>query len=568
MKLGENATAREEDVEAEASNYSQRDDVSAVCTRRKFMGEATLAAGLAAWSGSPVGSRLDAAVRRSAAFEPQLESMRTAEAYEVRVGAARQQCKALHGGHSTNGDEDRYPNRIGNFTKGLPHNQLGEVDRAAYNSLIDALTGSDPSRYEKIILGGDRRLTNPQAGTAFEMRGPDSHVVAIPPAPTFCSAEEAAEIAENYWMALTRDIAFDKYDTDPLILRAAEDLSRFSDFRGPRAQNRVTPQCIFRGTAPGTSTGPYLSQFLLIDARYGTEHLNRKLRTVVPGLDYVTGYDEWLSIQNGNSPWPDQYDATPRYIRNGRDLGQWVHYDLLFQAFLDALLVLFQFGAQRTSHDPYIRSRTQQGFVTFGSVHIASLVGAVCQPALKATWFQKWFVHRRLRPEEYAGRIHNHATARAEYPIHPDIFRSEALEMVFARNGTYMLPQAYPEGSPTHPAYSAGHATTAGACTTILKAFFEESFVIRRPLVASSDGLSTVAYEGSELTVGGELNKLAYNIAMGRNMAGVHWRSDAEESLKLGERMAINYLAEERNCLREAFDGFSFTKFDGTRIGI
>jgi hypothetical protein len=36
-------------------------------------------------------------------------------------------------------------------------------------------------------------------------------------------------------------------------------------------------------------------------------------------------------------------------------------------------------------------------------------------------------------------------------------------------------------------------------------------------------------------TVGGELNKLADNVALGRNMAAVHWRSDAEQSLLLGE---------------------------------
>jgi hypothetical protein len=43
-----------------------------------------------------------------------------------------------------------------------------------------------------------------------------------------------------------------------------------------------------------------------------------------------------------------------------------------------------------------------------------------------------------------------------------------------ARNGgqdSYLLPLAFPEGSPTHPAYGAGHATVAGACVTILKAF-------------------------------------------------------------------------------------------------
>ena len=36
-----------------------------------------------------------------------------------------------------------------------------------------------------------------------------------------------------------------------------------------------------------------------------------------------------------------------------------------------------------------------------------------------------------------------------------------------------LLPMAFPEGSPMHPAYGAGHATVAGGCVTMLKAFFE-----------------------------------------------------------------------------------------------
>jgi hypothetical protein len=538
-------------------------------TRRDFLGQATLAAGLAAVPRSLAAGTLDSPASISAGCSsPRFGSKRANEAYEIRVRGALQACDSSHINHVNNGDEERYPNKIASFTKALPHNPLGEVDSTAYQSLNNALMTGDPNDYENIILGGDQRFTCPQAGAAFDLRGPDSAATELKPAPAFSSAQEAAEIAENYWMALTRDVPFAAYDTDHLISRAAQDLSRFSDFRGPRVGGKITPQCIFRGNAPGTLAGPYLSQFLIMDARYGSERLQRKIHAAMPGMDYMTSYDDWLSIQNGKYSWPDEYDPMFRYIRNGRDLGQLVHYDIGFQEYFDALLVLFQLGADRAPHDPYVNSRTQRGFVTFGVPHIAAMLGVVCEPALKACWFQKWFVHRRLRPEAFGGCIHNHMDGRAEYPIHPEIFSSEALAMVFAKHKTYLLPQAFPEGAPTHPAYSAGHATKSGACATILKAFFDESFVIRRPLVPSPDGLSTVAYEGPELTVGGELNKLAYNIAIGRNMAGVHWRSDAEESIKFGERIAIYCLEEERNCLRERFDGFSFTKFDGSKITI
>jgi hypothetical protein len=188
--------------------------------------------------------------------------------------------------------------------------------------------------------------------------------------------------------------------------------------------------------------------------------------------------------------------------------------------------------------------------------------------ALKAAWFQKWLVHRRLRPEEFAGRIHNRKTDAANYPINTEILDSDAVAEVFDKSGTYLLPQAYPEGCPTHTAYPSGHASFVGACTTVLKAFFDESFVIPSPVEASADGLSLIPYIGPALTIGGELNKLASNIGFGRDFAGIHWRSDIIEGMKLGEEVSILVLEEMRLTFNENFGGFSLTKFDGTQIMI
>jgi hypothetical protein len=177
-------------------------------------------------------------------------------------------------------------------------------------------------------------------------------------------------------------------------------------------------------------------------------------------------------------------------------------------------------------------------------------------------------VHRRLRPEEFAGRIHNHVTQQTFYRIHPEILNSAVLSRVYDQYGSYLLPMAFAEGCPTHPAYGAGHATVAGACSTILKAVFDESWVIPNPVVASSDGLSLQPYTGGSLTVGQELDKVASNVAIGRNFAGVHWRSDATASLQLGEEIAIRYLMEEKMCLHETFSGFQLTRFDGSKMMI
>ena len=130
------------------------------------------------------------------------------------------------------------------------------------------------------------------------------------------------------------------------------------------------------------------------------------------------------------------------------------------------------------------------------------------------------------------------------------------------------MPMAFAEGCPTHPSYTAGHATVAGACVTILKALFDENHVIPNPVVPTADGLALVPYSGPPLTVGGELNKTASNVATGRNIGGVHWRSDARESMKAGEALAISILRDQRACYNEPFNGFTFTKFDGTTITV
>jgi hypothetical protein len=112
-------------------------------------------------------------------------------------------------------------------------------------------------------------------------------------------------------------------------------------------------------------------------------------------------------------------------------------------------------------------------------------------------------------------------------------------------------------------ALKAGHAAIAGACTTVLKAFFDETFVIADPVLASADATSLVPWNGAPLTVGGELNKLASNIALGRDAACVHYRSDGIEGLKLGEAVATGILQELRRTCPEALSGFAFTRFDG-----
>ncbi len=495
---------------------------------------------------------------------------RRQEAFQVRQDAALFQKNLPLPDHPCNGDEDIYSNKIGNYSRGLPHNQLGEVDLNAYNALIRALSTGDPEDFEAIPLGGVAKLTNPQAAYAFEMAGPDSHHLGMIAAPAFSSAQTAGEMAELYWQALTRDVSFTEYDTDPLTQAAASDLSVFSDFRGPKVNGMVTTGTLFRGNTSGDLVGPYISQFLCQNMPFGAATLVQQYRTTVAGDDHMTTYQEWLNIQNGFAPTSqNQYDPTPRYIRNGRDLAEWVHKDFSFQGTLIACLILLGYGqAALNPTNPYLRSTTQVGFSTFGAPHILDFVARASRAALEAAWFQKWLVHRRLRPEEFGGRVQNLLTGAADYPINQELLNSQAVSAVFNKYGTYLLPQAFAEGCPTHPAYPAGHACFTGAGVTMMKAFFKESFVIPNPVVASADGLSLLPYQGPPLTVLGELNKLAFNVALGRDTAGIHWRSDGSEGLKIGEAVAIGILQDYRNTYNENFSDFTLTKFDGTTITI
>jgi len=342
-----------------------------------------------------------------------------------------------------------------------------------------------------------------------------------------------------------------------------------SDYSGPKVNGQVTPDVIFRGPTPGDLTGPYLSQFMLKPVPMGASTLTQLYRTAIAGDDYWTSYADWLTGQRGGASGSNKFDSTLRYIRNGRDLALYLLVDWSGQANVMAALILNSFGtAALAASNPYLHSVTQVGQITFGAAGLIDLVNRVPNPANRACWCQKWLVHRRLRPEAFGGRIHNLVTGAAKYPIHSDVLNSAALKAVSSMTGSYLLPMAYPTGSPLHPSYPAAHVVTAGAGITVLKALFNESFVIPSPVMPSDDGSSLAPYTGTPLTVGGELNKLASNIALGRDAAGVHYRSDGVEGIKLGEAIAISILRDTATLYNEVFPGFSFTKYDGTPVTI
>jgi len=573
------------------SNESDRHPEPAPFSRRALakrigMAGAAAATGLAtsAHAGSPSGA--DAQPRPGAPLAPRLTNSRIVDAYQLRVAAAARDAAMGPAAHVNNGDLALYADKGGSYTKALPHDAYGRVNLNAYATFEAAMNGGKFSDFESIVMGGTRTLTGPQGGLAFDLEALDSTQFGqplVPPAPAVASDQTATELIEHYWASLLRDVAFTDFASNALAAQAAAELTAQPAYQGPRnAEGQVTPELLFRGGFPGETLGPYISQFLLQPTFLGSQPIGQQQWTYLPGIDYATDFASWLDIQNGvDTGLRNQMDPQYRYRRNGRDLAAETHMDVLFQEYFIACLVLANInanppgsfttgGAPFNPGNPYNNSTTQCGFGTFGWPDAAAAIEEVAVKALNAVWYQKWFVHLRPRPEALGGIVHllkSGQQGQTDVRMSPVILNSRGLQQSFQKYGTWLLAQAYPEGSPTHPSYPTGHGTVAGACITVLKFFFDGAFVIPNPVVSRDDGLSLLPYTGADagqLTVNGELNKLGHNVSFGHGIhPGIHYRSDTDVSLMLGEAVALSFLRDRARVYNEPFT-VNITRFDGS----
>ena len=504
-----------------------------------------------------------------------------------------------------------------------------------------------------------RQWEAPTAGLVFELEGPDPQAVTMPPAPPLMDScgnpnpELVLEMAEVYELAVLRDQPLNDFENGSSNSTVWDSIHRLNGLGyvqnqtgRPRKVNTsgvLDPQTVFRGSSPGVEVGPYLSQFMMVGntdvnggglvsegrITYGVIEIDQRVPVAEPGRNYMVTMDDYVQVQRGIRPPGETYGPAfgsavsapgrppKRFISTPRDLATYVHYDALYEAYLNAAIILLGMG---TPFDPGFdqlsgvgvaagRPDTRRhagGFALYGGPHILNLVTEVATRGLKAVRYQKFNNHIRLRPEALAARVElmRIVDTLPAGPIPPTLRADmgtfkQALEQggtlgAIAAGpgaGTYFLPMAFPEGSPMHPAYGAGHATVAGACVTILKAYFDTGTALvktpddvvtfKRP--ASGDTAiafrapnlgeaqdKLVAFEPEQpLTLEGELNKLAANISIGRNMAGVHYFSDYYDSLRMGEQIAVEILEEQ--ALGYVTDPFvlSLPTFDGDvmRIG-
>ena len=613
-------------------------------------------------------------------------------------------------------NEDNKSPYILNFTKGLSHGLNGLLkDPSDFEAFVLGTESHDPEPFSKVEPFGEafhtdrangldseampgssiyRQWESPTAGYAYVLEGPDPQAIPMPPAPVAGSTEFAAEVAEVYQMALSRDWCLASFMSEDLIgllkdkdggklpkdqgdaiksdhklvKKAAERLADLRWFKGQtlgsdigdpnmRARRRFnqspTTSTIFRGKGEQATPTPFLSQFLVmgsggasrsLDARasgkvaFGAQSVDQKVNIAHPEKDYMTTWLEYIDVLNGanarrKNAKSEIIQGKTRPISTIRDMATYVHDDALYQAYLNAALILLDEGYATDPGIPYHNSSEQEPqlkanrepFALFGGPHLLTMVTEVSSRALKAVRYQKFSIHRRLRPEAAGALMH---TVLTEYEPHRDYkdipkYKGQVAKYAFGDGSTedkarrklastvahyvdgpgssttpgepalykileqirkhnkdqnqgkgdiagknlanWLLPMAFSEGSPMHPAYGAGHATVAGACVTLLKAFFamrdpsgdpvllvnenEDALVPGCPSEGKSHdaGLLRLPMENG-LTLEGELNKLIWNISNARNMGGVHYYTDYIESALLGEAITIGILREQMLC--------------------
>jgi hypothetical protein len=451
------------------------------------------------------------------------------------------------------------PDYLGAFTKSLFHDNEGKVNKCDYKILLKGLAG-ELHCINEVKYAGNLRLINPSCIYSLDLVGPYKSTTCIGPNPSFTSAEVASEMGELYAMALMRDVPFSDYSNYQNI---CESLNQFTNFKGPKIDGHVTPQTLFRGNSSGDLKGLYISQFLYYSFTQGPMECNQKYKCYNENQDFMTTWEQALSVQNGIVTQTVVRDLH-RYIITLRDGITYVHYDNPFSPCYNTANILYSLNCPGPKGSPFSFNKLKEkSFIDMASMDVFDLLGRASRIAMLTTWYNKWSI-LRLRPEAYGMEVQKAKTISNQYHINDELINSNLLTQIFDKFGSYLLPQAYPEGSPCHPAYPAGHATFMGAMVTILKAYFDEDFEFDA-YGPNEDGSELIKLD-YKVKVGDELNKVASNIANFRNASGVHYRSDAK-GIKIGESVAIQILQEhiERYPYKTTF---SFHKFNGEKVCI
>lgn len=529
------------------------------------------------------------------------------------------ECKPLE-----NNEEKKYKqyNYNGLFHKGLDHNSDGTLKYPEqYEDLRNSIVYNNQVELASVPLAPNAKgkFVNPLASWSSVLAGAPQCTLTTVLVPTLSSDEGAAEMIELYSMELVRDVQFKDYSTSPSItnlltntrMNYSSVLAHLPLYKPINVA--FTPTTLFRGISLDEHVGPYVSQLLYLNVPMGGVTLQQKYKSpkpvlVSPGpsasrVEWGVNQAETVLIQNTQLMDPGLPAATlagdilSTYIYSGRSLAEAVHNDPAFYFFFNAALTLGSLGVSPNPGMPVYPN--QVPFISGnGGPSVQCNISEVTGLALKHSWYWKWQCYRRQRPEAFAlgvDVVKNNPSENSKYEISDVALLNDILVDIqayhaaapYSFSNSYTLSQAYREGSPLHPAFPSGHATIAGACCTVLKIFYDAekpwnslpgvisnslSGGVSHPVQADTDGAALIQYIGSDassMTISGEIDKLASNVAFGRNWSGIHYRSDAIGGLLLGEEVAIKYMEDVLSTMVENnLDGsvpeVTFRKFDGT----
>lgn len=464
----------------------------------------------------------------------------------------------------------------------------------------------------------ERKLEDPTGGLGFEPIGEHQTLIAAPHHIQIDSPEGVMEMTEVYCMAIMRDTLISSLNaaTDPTTITTAPRdgngvapesavhesadailsiLNTYTSSTRVKPNWPVDPQTgttnlalMFRGHGKGEDIGQYVSQLLILDIPFGSGIFEQKY---APEWDSVASVTKvgYVAIQNGVKLVPTKAAIPARRIRSLRDIGSVVHSDPAYGLYFNAGLI-----AAKAGLDALKEPGAGSNFMDTGVPDYLTCIGAVTRAALRAAWLTKWQNSLKIRPETTAARLSWYETATDKPPelaVWAEMFSDDLKTRIKAwtasqgaDEGSTFLPLLYDEGSPTHPSFPAGHATVAGACVTIIKAFLHThgpapayapvkwTAKFGPMQMVSDDTGDLMDTVDSGETIVGELNKLASNVSLGRNMAGVHYRYDGDCGILMGEEVAISYL-KAMTCsyypaILKKNISFLLEKFDGTLVTI
>jgi membrane-associated phospholipid phosphatase len=273
-------------------------------------------------------------------------------------------------------------------------------------------------------------------------------------------------------------------------------------------------------------------------------------------------------------PIETQAYGAETYINTPRALGSAVHQDPPYWLPLHAAILLDNLRVPVSSLFPPLPA--ERGFISYGgAANLHCTLARAVEAALVECWCMKW-THRARRPEELLadqGSLHT-------------LWHERFAPLLEPWGGRMPFPIV--EGSPMHPTWPAGHPVIAGAAATVMKAFRANGPwpVLRAAALlaaaghdnipggiaqASPDGNRLFPAQGN-LTVHGEIDRMAWAIGFGRLPLGVHLRDDVMTGLLVGQMAAVKVLRRERDEAAELglapWGSTTFAGFFGTTVTI